>query len=114
MIRYDKVILKTINGNRVSIPYDRVTSLPVLKVYNEYAEKRKELKGWVGSITDETNQNLSPMKKSLLRCHIRLGHLGMQHVQCLGRNDYLDAFGGKWGHSSLKLPMCSACFMGKQ
>ena len=43
MTRYDKAILKGVNGNRISIPYDPITSLPVMDVYTRNAENKGEL-----------------------------------------------------------------------
>ena len=53
MTRYDKAILKGVNGNRIYIPYDPITSLPVMDVYTRNAENKMGINIMVGSVTDE-------------------------------------------------------------
>ena len=46
-------------------------------------QREKEVKALTNDfcVANEANQNLTPSKKWLLRCHFRLGHIGFQHVQ---------------------------------
>ena len=97
IIRYDKAILKTVNGNSLSINYDTSTNLPVLEVETNLIRGRKQVLSYQGSVIDETNQNLTYLQKNLLKWHCKLGHIGMSHVQWLGRNNYLDKMINKWG-----------------
>ena len=63
MTIYDKEILKGVNGNRISIPYDPITSLPIMDVYTRNEEKKMVINIIVGSVTFESNKNISEMKK---------------------------------------------------
>ena len=53
MIKHDGELFNTINGNRVTIPYDPKTNLPILNAYKSIVDKSVLLKGMAGSITDE-------------------------------------------------------------
>jgi hypothetical protein len=68
-----------------------------------------------GCVTDEVNQNLTSTQKLLLRFHFRLGHIGFQHVQWLGRQGLLGPEGVTMGNkSNLTVPKCTVCQFGKQ
>ena len=69
IIRFYKEIMKTVNGNRLSIPYDTSTLLPVLEVENDLIRGRKQVSSYQVSFIDETNQNITYLQKHFLKCH---------------------------------------------
>ena len=98
----DKMRLRS--GNDVTIPLDLKSHLPILNVYSDIENESKRISGFRGSVTDEDNQNLTDHQKILLRWHYRLGHLVMQHVQCLERQGILGHHGEKWGSTKVQIP----------
>jgi hypothetical protein len=97
----------------VSIQYDFLTHLPTLRAYRCAYSTAKALT-LKGCVTDEVNQNLTFKQKLLLRFHFRLGHLGFQAVQWLGRQGILGEQGLKMALGKLEAPKCAACLFGKQ
>ena len=67
IIIFDKEIMNTLNGNRLSIPYDTSTLLTVLEVGNYLIRGRKQVSSYKGSFIDETNNNLTYLQKHLLK-----------------------------------------------
>ena len=65
-------------------------------------------------VTDERNQNLTHLQKNLLKWHFKLGHLGFQQLQWVGRQGWLGKLGERIGLSSVQAPKCAACQFGKQ
>ena len=57
-----------------------------------------------GYLYDETYQNLSWIRKCLLKLHVNLGHLGFTNVQWLGRKGYFGGLGEKFGETTVKPP----------
>ena len=114
MLRHNRAELVLKGGNRITVLYDPTTHLPILSVYSDVQKAASALKSFKGGVIDEDNQNLSTMQKELLKWHYRLGHLGMQHVQWLGRQGLLDNLGKRWGSTTVKAPKCAACLLGKQ
>ena len=113
-IFHDRSVLKLKSGSLVNILYDPETYLPVMNEYNDLKDSEKSLKGFKGSVIDEDNQNLTVLQKTLMKWHQKLGHLGMQHTQWLGRNNMLDGLGDKWGSTGVAIPKCRPCLIGKQ
>ena len=113
-IYHNRALLQLKSGNKVTIPYDPSTHLPVMSTYSDLEGEAKKLSGYKGCLTDETNQNLTEPQKTLLRWHYRLGHLGMKTVQWIARQGWLDSLGHKWGSTTVKAPRCTACLFGKQ
>jgi hypothetical protein len=72
------------------------THLPRLHVYRDALNSAKAL-ALKGCVTDEVDQNLTSIQKLALRFHFRLGHIGFQHVQWLGRQGILGPEGVKLG-----------------
>jgi hypothetical protein len=97
----------------IDIPYDPLTFLPTIRAYKDAISTAISL-GLSGCVTEETNQNLSPKQKLLLRFHHKLGHIGFATIQWLGRQGWLGSTGVKMGHSNLPAPKCAACLYGKQ
>ena len=74
---------------RVYVKYDPNNNLPTheVSIPNQRYQEVKALASAV-CVTNEANQNLTLSQKQLLRWHLRLGHIGFQHVQyliCTGR-----------------------------
>ena len=60
------------------------------------------------------NQNLTYLQKVLLQQHFRLGHVGFQQLQWIGRQGILGKLGERMGKTSVHPPKCAACQFGKQ
>jgi GAG-pre-integrase domain len=112
-VKHKKTVLTLANGAEVSVYYDAQTHLPRIHAYKNALSSANAL-SLQGCVTEETNQNLSPQQKILLKWHFRLGHLGFATVQWLGRNGMLGPFGEKMGAARLLAPKCAACQFGKQ
>ena len=63
-------------------------------------------------VTNEVNQNLTPSKKELLRCHFRLGHIGFQHVKWLICTGHLKVQGNPKEVANFERPKCASCEFG--
>lgn len=113
VVSYDKGLFKTESGNRFSVQYDPVMRHPVLEVQTNVTDGSKLGLVCLGSITDETNKNLTVLQKCLLKWHCILGHQGMTLVQWLGRQGFLDSTGDRWGETTVQIPKCSACLLEK-
>jgi hypothetical protein len=97
-----------------SLQYCENTHLPRIRVYRNAMDNAKAL-ALKGCVTDEVNQNLTSAQKLALRFHFRLGHIGFQHVQWLGRQGLLGPEGVTMGSkTSFTIPKCAACQFGKQ
>ena len=112
-VTHNKSVLVLSNESHVSVYYDKMTHLPRLQAYSNALNSANAL-ATVGCVTDETNQNLTVQQKTLLKWHFRLGHLGFNTVQWLGRHGVLGKFGEKMGANRLHAPKCAACQYGKQ
>ena len=101
------------NGNIVSTCYHELTHLPVIAGFTSALTTAKlmSMSGWV---TDEHNRNLIMLQKYLLRWHHRLGHLGFQHLQWIGRKQWLGKLGEKIGKCNNPAPQCASCQFGIQ
>lgn len=108
VVTYDKAKLTLANNSTISLYYDPVTHLPRMKAFKCALSSATAL-AMNGCVTDETNQNLSPQQKILLKWHFRLGHLGFATLQWLGRSGMLGPFGEKMGAARLLAPKCAAC-----
>jgi hypothetical protein len=113
VVKQDKSVIKLANDSQISIYYDSVTHLPRVRAY-KFALQSATALALNGCVTEESNQNLSPQQKILLKWHFRLGHLGFATTQWLGRNGMLGQFGEKMGAARLQAPKCAACQFGKQ
>ena len=75
----------------------------------------KSLEAMLGSVVKQANKNLSPLHKTWMRWHYKLGHLGFAHVKKLGLGGYLDKFALALDKLGLQpAPKCEACCYGKQ
>ena len=63
-------------------------------------------------VTNEANQNLTPSQKELLRCHFRLGHIGLQHVQWLTRTGHMKVQVNSNAVANYERPKCASCEFG--
>ncbi len=84
----------------------------MLRAYKETLKTAESLA--MVCLTDEANQNLSHAQKMLLKWHFKLGHIGFQHLQWIGRQGWLHKVGEHFGLSSILAPKCAACQFGKQ
>ena len=65
-------------------------------------------------VTDEHNQNLTNLQKTMLQWHWKLGHVGFQRLQWIGCQGWLGKPGERFGISSVQPPKCGSCQFGKQ
>jgi hypothetical protein len=112
-IKRNRGVLTWQNGSETTVELCETTHLPQLRVYRNALDSAKAL-ALKGCVTDEINQNLTPIQKIALRFHFRLGHIAFNHVQWIGRQGWLGPEGVKMGKSSLTTPKCAACQFGKQ
>ena len=87
--------------------------LPIMHTFDNVICSAKSL-ALTGLINDENNQNLSYMRKWLLRAHQIIGHLSFQHLQWIGRQGWLGAIGLKIGKATVIPPKCVTCHFSKQ
>ena len=95
------------------VPYNDKTKLPVLPGFSNALSSAETL-AMTGCLYDEANQNLSWAKKWLLKMHVRLGHIGFNHLQWIGRQGWLGGLGIKLGDTCLDAPKCATCLFSKQ
>ena len=74
------------DGEKVNVPYDPLTSLPMLYYFDDVDDAATKLETSLYScVTEETNQNLSRACKEILRWHWKLGRIGMGFVKWMAR-----------------------------
>ncbi len=95
---HDRVEWWVNNQKVMTMNYDPQTFLPQLTLFKS-GTADKVLHAMAGIVTQETNQNLTPLRKLWLQWHFKLGHLGFQHVQWLTKLGGLGAgaFSGELG-----------------
>ena len=111
-LEWDKSIFELHNGDTITIGYQRQTSLPILRGFNEAMKTAKSLA--LSVLADDSNQNLTSHHKRLFTWHTRWGHLGVQHAQCIGHCGLLGPMVIKMGLTTVQPPKCAACQLGKQ
>ena len=100
------------DGNAVSIKNDDRLKLPIFRCFANATRTAESLA--LTCVTDERNQNLTSLKKKLLQWHFKLGHVGFQNLQWIGRQGWLGPIGEKMGSTTVDAPKCAACQFGKQ
>ena len=102
-------------GNKkvLTLPYDPSTFLPRLTLFQK-GTGQKVLQAMAGIVTQETNQNLTPIRKLWLKFHFALGHLGFEHVRWLAIHGALGPQATKIRQDDPSCPKCAACHLGKQ
>jgi hypothetical protein len=97
---------------RATMPHDPYINLPRLRAYHDTMKTAESLA--YACVSDERNQNLSHRAKALLRWHFKLGHIGFQRLQWIGRQGWIGKAGEYFGLSTVQIPKCAACQFGKQ
>ena len=100
------------DGKVVTIRNDPNVRLPILPCFANALQTAKSLA--MTCVTDEKNQNLTHLQKVLLQWHFKLGHVGFQTLQWIGRQGWLGKIGEKMGSTSVQCPKCASCQYGKQ
>ena len=100
------------DGNVVSIKNDDRLKLPIFRCFANATRTAESLA--LTCVTDERNQNLTSLQKKLLQWHFKLGHVGFQNLQWIGRQGWLGPIGEKMGSATVDAPKCAACQFGKQ
>ena len=85
----------------------------MLQTFDNVGETAQSLAA-MGCVSSEQNQNLTHLQRALLQWHHKLGHIGFETVQWIGRQGWLGQLGEKAGGTNVKWPKCAACQFGKQ
>jgi hypothetical protein len=101
-----------IGQKKVSLHIEPSVRIPILRCYKD-AMKTAESLATV-CVTDESNQNLTNNQKNMLRWHWKLGHVGFQQLQWIGRQGWLGKVGELFGDTKVHPPKCASCQFGKQ
>ena len=110
IVRPDHIQLCWDKENQVlTIPCDPINNLPIVQAGRK-EEKKKMLRALANWVYEETNQNLTPAQKELLKWHFRLGHISFGWLQQLAHKPSL-GLPTKIGR--LARPLCAACQFGK-
>jgi len=97
----------TINEETLLIPYHDRSFLPVRYATNDLFIKNEQVNV---SILEDTNTNLTPSQKLLLRWHYRYGHKNIPFVQMLFRKLPQVFSGPKFTSASrCEIPLCEIC-----
>ena len=89
------------------------TGLPTITAFANVQQTSKKIAALYNIITPE-NKNLTTLQKEMLKWHYRIGHVGFQSLQWIGRQGILGKLGEKWGASTCTPPKCEVCQVGKQ
>jgi hypothetical protein len=92
-------------NTRVTMQHDPFVNLPRLRAYHDTMKTAESLV--FSCVSDERNQNLSNRAKTLLKWHFKLGHVGFQRLQWIGRQGWLGKAGDYFGLSTVHPEMCS-------
>jgi len=84
--------------------------MPLLPAFHDAVKTAEQMAN--ASILGDENDNLSYKQKLLLRWHYRIGHLGFQHLQWLGRAGIFDLAGQQFGSTTVIPPRCEDCILG--
>ena len=115
-MRVDESSMTMKDGRCITVPYNATTMLPVIYASLDLDTAASQLMHTLtGQITDETNQNLSPTTKTMLRWHQKLNHVGYSSIRWLATQGYL----GNAAKVIAKVldddvPVCATCQYGKQ
>ena len=112
VMQYDKCQLELGNGSILSLGMHPEIFLPVIHGFKDAMTTAKSL-AYTDSNLDPKNLNLTVLQKKFLKIHNKLGHLGMQATQWLGRQGIFGKNGHKLGSTNVKAPHCEACSLGK-
>ncbi len=112
-VNHKECTFVTSDGLSVDVDFHKQNFLPVMNCFLN-AIKVAENLALEGSVISVDNTNLTFLQKTLLKWHYKLGHLGFQHVQFLGRQSWLGSVGYKIGKTTVQPPKCAACQFGKQ
>ena len=116
-VLHDRTEFHHPSGECTTVAYNEITFLPILQGFKSVDVTADSLLLMGNCVSGEANQNITHLQKLLLRCHFRVGHLGFQQLQWIGRQGWmgsLGSLGAKWGHSTVYPPKCASCLFGKQ
>jgi hypothetical protein len=83
--------------------------LPIVKGYNNTSKQvpRNIEDSAHMCVIDEGNKNLMANQKEALKWHFKLGHMGLDWVQWLGREGFLPK-----SIANVEKPLCASCKIG--
>jgi hypothetical protein len=96
-------------GEALTIHYNHCSLLPVVQGYNNNSKQAacNTVESSNMCVIDEGNQNLTENQKELLKWHFKLGHMGLDWVQWLGREGFLPKTVANFERS-----VCASCCIG--
>ena len=77
----------------ITVPYDKSTHLPIIEGFKNATAVAESLA--MSCVTDALNQNLTSLQKVMLQWHYKIGHIGFQHLQWIGRQGWLGKMGAR-------------------
>ena len=95
---------------RVYVKYDTKNNLPTHED-TFHNQRQKEVKALASAVcvTNQSNQNITPSQKELLRWNFRLVHIGFQRVQWLIRTGRLKVQGNSKAVANCERPKFATC-----
>ncbi len=106
-----KVCLDLPSVGTIPLSMDKTTFMPLLTCFHDAEKAIYALNN--NCVTDESNPQLTPRSKMLLKLHFKLGHLGFQHLKFVIRQFKLfGAQGIQAIHPDTETPICSSCIEG--
>ena len=113
IVKNRRCYIKTGSGEVIEANLNKETGLPTLMAFHN-VEKTSIKLAKLHTILAPDNGNLTGLQKEMLKWHYKLGHVGFQNLQWIGREGILGAIGKQFGTTKCHPPKCEACQMGKQ
>ena len=111
-VKWGMCQLQMNDTSTIEFPMDETSFLPFMPVFHDAASTAKQLGSFQN--LNEQMDNLTFAQRLLKRHHDKLGHLGFQHVQWLGRCGFFGPQGKRFGRTTVIPPGCEACNFGGQ
>jgi transposase InsO family protein len=112
LVKEDRSVLCFKSGQTITMPLDPVTKLFYTHCFHDVQKQANELAQSLG-LTHDSNTNLSPGQKRLLRWHHALVHIGFTTVRHIGKLGWLGTKGLSLGDPHISTPLCASCQYGK-
>lgn len=101
------------DGGVVSTPLDLSSDLPMVTLFQDVATAASSMDAMLYScVASESNHDLSPTQKEIIRWHWRLGHPGKDSLQWLATRGLLGPNSPRIAKQDVS--MCATCNYGKQ
>ncbi|MCU0715748.1 MAG: GAG-pre-integrase domain-containing protein [Pirellula sp.] len=99
----------------MKIKYHPTNNLPIFYAHHKTRDTGSDTSPELNSfcVTSETNRNLKPSEKELLKWHFRLGHLNFASIQQVLKGGWLGNDPTTKAASRCEHPKCASCEYGK-